>query len=143
MSFSIRVIVGLVGVCLLAGCTDQQLSVSDAWVREPVPGSDKSVAYFSLQNRTGRAITLLGARAENIRTIEMHTTMAAADGVLRMRRLSSVSLAPSETVEFAPGGKHLMLFGIESLEAPLSLQLEFDGGVRLMADFEVRGLLDD
>lgn len=143
MSFSTRLSLVWVGFWLLAGCTDQRLSVSDAWVRDPVPGSDKSVAYFSLHNRTGEAVTLLGARAENIRAIEMHTTTADADGVLRMRRLSSVFLAPNETVAFAPRGRHLMLFGIESLEAPLSIQLEFDGGVRLMADFQVRGLLDE
>lgn len=143
MFFKRRVAALVASAGLLAGCADQTVSATQAWVREPVPGSDKSVAYFTLHNHTDAAITLMGARADGIRAIEMHTTTTGEGGVLRMRRLISVSLKPNETVKFAPRGKHLMLFGIEVLSDPLPVQLEFDGGATLMVEFDVQGLLGD
>lgn len=119
-------IVALAGLVLLhAGCTshaDGPLAFDDARVRALLPGTDKTVGYFRVRNTTDAPIVLVGARAPGVRAIEYHTTTRDGDTV-RMRRLQEVVLAPGETTEFAPGGRHLMLFGVSDVPETLPITL--------------------
>lgn len=121
----------LVMLLLTSGCSPgPDVLVENARVRALIPGQDKTVAYMDVQNRTDAAITLIGASAEPVRAMEVHTTRMD-DGVMRMRRLQSVEIPAGETVRFEPGGRHLMLFGVRSLADELPVQLAFaDGSVR-------------
>lgn len=110
------VVSGLV-VAFLAACGEvspQAVQFESARIRLPVPGTDKAVGYFQMTNNTDAAITLVGVRSGNIRSIEMHTMIREGD-MMRMRRLRTVEIQPDETVEFVPGGRHLMLFGADGL----------------------------
>jgi copper(I)-binding protein len=121
----------LILLLLAAGCTPAgDLDVSDARIRELIPGQDKTVAYLTLHNRGAAPITLVGAETDMARTVEMHTTRQDGD-VMRMRRLTSVEIPAGGTVRFEPGGNHLMLFGVRSLTDPCEIRLAFaDGGTR-------------
>jgi len=121
----------LILLACLGGCAQPAgLAVENARVRELIPGQDKTVAYLDVRNDTKTSMTLTAARAADVRAIEIHTTRMD-DGVMRMRRLKSVEIPPGETIEFQPGGRHLMLFGVTSLPSELRIQLEFgDGTVR-------------
>ena len=88
-----------------------------------------------MQNRTASAFTLIGASSASVRAIEIHTTLMD-DGVMRMRRLQSVAVPAGETVRFEPGGRHLMLFGVDTLEPELLVQLEFSDGTTRAVTFE-------
>jgi copper(I)-binding protein len=121
----------LAALIVTGGCSPApEVVVDNARVRALIQGQDKTVAYMDVQNRTDSAITLVGASAEPVRTFEIHTTRMD-DGVMRMRRLQRVEIPAGNTVRFQPGGRHLMLFGVRSLDAELTVQLEFaDGAVR-------------
>jgi copper(I)-binding protein len=123
-------------VAILGGCAQPAgLVVENARVRSLVPGQDKTVAYMDVHNGTSTAMTLTAARAAEVRTIEFHTTRMD-DGVMRMRRLKSVEVPPGGTIQFQPGGRHLMLFGVTSLPSELRIQLEFDDGTVREIPFE-------
>lgn len=112
----LAVVSGLV-VGLLAACGDappQAVRFESARIRLPVPGTDKAVGYFQMTNNTDEVITLVGVRSGNVRSIEMHTMIREGD-MMRMRRLQTVEVQPDETVEFVPGGRHLMMFGADGL----------------------------
>lgn len=113
------VAMGLVG-CAEPG--DASLRFEDARIRLPVPGTDKSVGYFQVTNTTSVLITLVSAQATNVRAIEFHTIIRDGD-MMRMRRLDSVDVAPGETVEFVPGGNHLMMFGVGELGETVTVVL--------------------
>ena len=119
------------GLLLAGGCSPApDVLIDNARVRALIPGQDKTVAYMDVHNRTGSAVTLTGARADTVRAMEIHTTRMD-DGVMRMRRLKTVEIPAGETLRFEPGGRHLMLFGVRSLDTELPVQLEFtDGTVR-------------
>ena len=109
----------------LVGCAergDLSLRFEAARIRLPVPGTDKSVGYFQVTNTTSGVITLVSAQAANVRAIEFHTTVRDGD-MMRMRRLDSVDVAPGETVEFVPGGNHLMMFGVGELGETVTVVL--------------------
>ncbi|MBC6403678.1 MAG: copper chaperone PCu(A)C [Hyphomonadaceae bacterium] len=109
-----------IAVVILAAvsCTPQEnpslnegIVVSDAWLRPPLPGK-VSAGYFNITNHGDKADKLVAAESPIAGSIELHT-VAMADGVMKMRRVDAVDLAPGETVSFKPGGLHLMLFDVE------------------------------
>lgn len=129
---------------LSAACGNDEagLQVRDAQVRALIPGQDKTAAYFHLHNGGPASVRLLGAHAGTVRAIEMHETVQR-DGVARMRRLDGVEVPAGGSVRFEPGGKHLMLFGVEALEGPLAATLELDGGAEVAVTFTVVPLDQD
>lgn len=111
------------------------LEISDARVRALIPGQDKTAGYFRARNSTADAMVLSGARSGQARSIEMHITVQDGD-MMRMRRLDAVEIAPGETVRFEPGGRHLMIFGVDSLEAGIDIELQLRDGTTVPVHFE-------
>ncbi len=132
-------VVGLL-VSGLLGCgsgpSSTGLEFDDARMRDLIPGSDKTVGYFVVHNRTGQRVTIVGARSAQARTIELHQT-STVDGVSRMRRLSEVDIEPSASVTFEPGGRHLMVFGVTELTAPVNVVFELASGDQREVEFAV------
>ncbi len=137
--FVTKVLAGPVAALLtlaLIGCAESAtpLELENARVRLPVPGTDKSVAYFDVTNTTAAPITLVSASSNGARAIEFHTMIRDGD-MMRMRRLTEVEIAPGATVEFAPGGKHLMMFGVTELGAVVEIVLTDADGVEYAHGF--------
>ncbi|MGD8417836.1 MAG: copper chaperone PCu(A)C [Pseudomonadales bacterium] len=121
-------------ICLTACSAASPLAVEDARVRALIPGQDKTVAYLNVHNPGRDAIVLVGAEAPHARAIEFHTTGREGD-VMRMRRLSEVEIPPGGDVRFEPGGNHLMLFGVTSLEEHNDIRLIFADGRSQVVSF--------
>jgi len=112
-------------------------AVENAWVRLPAVDGRPAAAYFTL-NGGEAGDTLLAVDSERVATIELHET-TMEDGAMRMRPIMSVDLPAGETVAFEPGGRHAMLFGIDSEITPgtqLSLNFRFDSGRDVSVDAE-------
>jgi len=132
----------LIGMVLVAGCggspapAEGSLQVTDARVRTPIPGQDKTVGYFTARNEGTTDLVLTGAYSDAVRAIEMHVTLRDGD-MVRMRRLEEVVIAPGETVQFEPGGRHLMLFGVAELTEPVEIVLQQRDGPDIRLPFRV------
>lgn len=113
-------------------------------MRETLPGQQVSAAYMDLESSTAAA--LLGAETGVANRVELHS-MTLKDGVMRMRHLERLPIAPNQTVRLEPGGNHLMLLGVKApLKAgdkvPLELLLEQNGRqtrVKVEADVRAAG----
>lgn len=113
----------LVVLGTLAGCAEgPALQVSEARVRQLIPGQETTVGYLTLRNTGARDRVLTAVASDAARAVEMHTTVRDGD-VVRMRRLSEVVIPAGETVRFEPGGRHLMLFGVTDLKDPVQVSL--------------------
>ncbi len=112
------------------------LKISDARMRMPIGAQDKTVAYFSATNTGTEPVVLKSATTSAARAVELHTNVRT-NGMVRMRRLKEVVVAPGETVEFAPGGHHLMVFGVRELEEEVTVTLIDERGGRLDVPFRV------
>lgn len=87
------------------------VSISDAWVREPAPGQKIGAAYMTLNSPQNS--TLVYAEAKGVAgSVEMHS-MSMNNGVMKMRMLEELSLEANTPKELAPGGFHLMMFDLE------------------------------
>lgn len=115
--------------------------VESPWARATAPTAVTGAVYFALRGGStdDRLISAATAVAERV---ELHTH-AMADGMMQMRRVAEVGVPAGATVEFKPGGLHVMLFG---LKAPLGagssfdLALRFAKGGTLTVPVSVRGV---
>ncbi len=85
------------------------LRVSGAWVSPTVPGQSVGAAYMRL--RSDQDASLVKIETDASSSAEMHQMISVND-VMRMRRLEQVELPAGQTVEFAPGGRHVMLIDL-------------------------------
>jgi copper(I)-binding protein len=110
------------------------LTSSDLVIYAPLPGRTTSVAYMTLQNHSQNAVVLRGAHSALFARVEMHETVIA-DGVAHMRALESLRIDARSSVEFAVGGRHIMLIepnGALGAGDPVSLELRYDDGGLLL-----------
>ena len=125
---------------LLHSCSTppEAIVIDNAFVRLPVPGRDVLVGYFDLYNGTSDSVTIVGAHSPSADAIELHTMLEDGD-MMRMRRLRTLTLGAGESVSFAPGGHHLMIFGATAKAGgSIDITFEFEGQLSHSAAFEVR-----
>ncbi|MBX3702422.1 MAG: copper chaperone PCu(A)C [Steroidobacteraceae bacterium] len=89
-----------------------RLTVTDAWARTTPPGVSMGAVYFRLQNGSGKSDRLLKLSTPVAASAEVHRT-EIVEGMARMREVSVLHVAPGEKLEFAPGGLHVMLMGLQ------------------------------
>ncbi len=98
---------------LLSGQALAEVAISDAWVRASAPGQKVGAAYMTLQSP--QAMKLFYVETKSADEVEIHS-MSMTNGIMKMRKLDTLNLQPNKPEKLAPGGFHLMLFG---LKAPL------------------------
>ncbi|TCP35965.1 copper chaperone PCu(A)C [Sphingomonas sp. BK235] len=123
---------------LLAACSTQPAvpDASEAYVRlAAIPGRP-AAGYFLLHGGAKDAV-LVGAEAPGAARAELHTSRRTGNGMASMDSIARVAVPARGRVAFAPGGQHVMLFGLPASVAPgstLPLTLRFaDGSATLVA----------
>lgn len=120
----------------LAACADPApLYVDQAWIKLNPNPEAPSGGYFTIHGGP-EAVALRGVRTEGALRIEMHDNVMK-DGMMTMVPIDSVEVPAETKVAFAPGGKHLMIYGVNPAvvkEGKLSLMFIFSNGDRLPVD---------
>jgi len=111
----------------------------------PEPGAEgeygPGVAYVAIANEGGAADRLLSVRSSICSSPELHRTVADGDRMRMMPVENGVEIPPGETVEFGPGGLHIMLNGLhhELLAGErFELVLIFERSGEIAVESEVR-----
>jgi len=135
----------LLGLSLFGGRAvlgaDGSPHVMDAWVRMPAVSGRPAGGYFMVHG-TKKADALVSASSPKAERIEMHS-MVTRDGVMRMRAETSFALPARGTLTFAPGGNHLMLFGLAAdVKAGdrIPVTLGFQSGAKVTIQADVRAV---
>ncbi len=105
--------ISLLIVLFISVCSDSfaDLKVSEAKVRLLPPMVPNTSAYFSITNTGEKDRVLVAATSEIAKTIELHAHIMK-DGMMSMQQQEKVVIPAGQTVEFKPGGLHLMIFGL-------------------------------
>jgi copper(I)-binding protein len=129
-------------IAALSACQQpKDASVGHAWVRLAAVPSNPSAAYFTLKGGAKDA-TLTGVSTTAAARSEMHESMNAG-GMMSMAPLKLVALRAGGEVSFAPGGKHVMLYGLKATPGgTVPLTFTFADGRRLTAPAKVVGAGD-
>jgi periplasmic copper chaperone A len=106
----------LAGTLVLAGCdrppADGTVRVSDVWVRLPAARSRPGGAYFRMEAGS-EGTRLLGISSPSVRWVELHETSMSGSKT-KMKQHKEVEFPSRGELVFEPGGRHAMLFGIDS-----------------------------
>ncbi len=131
------------GLLLLLTCLPAfagNITVTGAWLRL-LPGDLPLAGYARVTNASGHALTLIGASSPAFSDVQLHRSVVH-DGMDEMLHLDAIKIEAGKTLDFAPGGYHLMLF---DRRHPLhtgqhvSVTLKFTDGTQYTADFVVKG----
>ena len=132
---------GVVGAAAAHGAKAGDIAIGHPWAPASLAGTSNGVAYLaSLENTGATADRLLRASTPAASRVELHTMALDGQGVMRMREIDALALAPKATLRMRPGmGAHLMLIGLKAplkdgASFPLRLVFERAGSV----DVEVR-----
>ena len=130
----------LLGVVIYAQAGPPAASVGDARVRL-LPGDLPLAGYFVITSDAPKPLRLVGATSPDFGGVMLHQSVEEG-GVARMAHVEGVTIGPGQSVEFSPGGYHLMLMGSKQTlhvgdEVPITLR--FSGGQELAVRFKVVG----
>jgi periplasmic copper chaperone A len=85
--------------------------VEDAWAAPTPGGVDVSAGYLTLVNDTPAEDALVSASSPRAERVEVHE-MTMEGGVMQMRAVARLAIAPRQSIELAPNGRHLMFYGV-------------------------------
>ena len=111
------------------------IEIKHPWSRATPKGASVAGGYMKLINTGTTPDRLIGGSSEIAGKFEIHE-MSMDNGVMKMRpQANGVEIKPGETVEFKPGGYHLMFVGINK---PVEQGKRFKGTLQ----FEKAGKVD-
>lgn len=122
----------------------QDIAVTEAQVQVPMPGKNLTSAYFLLRNKGEYPRQLVGIQADFAGRAELHSH-EMRDGMARMRRQDSVTIAPKSELRFKSGGHHVMLFDLSRRPRTgdnLELVLEFQDGSQARVSAQAVSVFD-
>ena len=105
---------------------EPQINIVDSFARASQPNG---AVYLTLMNGGGVADTLISVQTDAADTAELHETKVDDNGVAKMTPLGTLVLPAGQTVKLEPGGKHLMLIGMEedvAVDDKINLTLIFE-----------------
>ena len=120
------------------GSTVGEIAIEHPYATPSLAGTTTGAAYFvALENTGAQPDKLVRASTPVAASVEMHTMSVDAQGVMRMREVDGIALAPKQSVRMRPGmGDHLMLIGLkrplkEGETFAMTLQFERAGKVEV------------
>jgi copper(I)-binding protein len=115
-----------------------EIAIGHPFATPSIAGTANGAAYLkSLENTGTESDRLVHASTPAAARVEVHTMSVDAQGVMRMREIDGIALAPKAKLEMRPGtGMHLMLVGLkaplkEGTSFPMTLQFERAGTVEV------------
>lgn len=142
-----RTIAAAMAMIALSACQPKAAdkpAVKDAQVRLAVVPGGPASGYFTLKGGT-KDDRLLRIDSAVVNKIELHESVMNG-GVMTMRPLAEVPVPAGATVEFAPGGSHAMLFGVDPRITPgtgVPMLFTFASGAKIEVEAKSARIGDD
>jgi copper(I)-binding protein len=112
------ILVALFIALALAGCLaqSQDVTVDNVWIRLAAVPGQPAAGYFTLHG-AATDDKLIAVHNENAIKVELHESMTGMPdmngmAMSEMKPLTAVPVPAGSKIIFAPGGKHVMLFGL-------------------------------
>ena len=124
----------------LAACGDPAPTYIDqAWVRLS-PNKDTPSAGYFIAHGGDAATQLRGVLTDYALKVEMHESMDH-NGTMKMQKIDAVDIPAKSKVAFAPGGKHLMIWGVNDTaisRGKMTFTFLLANGDRLLVDAAIQ-----
>lgn len=120
------------------------ITVENAWIREPAPGQAVVGGYLDITSQEDASLVKADSAVAGM--VQLHE-MSMKDGVMQMRQVDRIVLPKGKTVKLGPGGLHLMFMDLKQpLKAgdkvPLTLKVKTGANLESLAvTAEVRSMM--
>lgn len=116
------------------------LHVDHPWARASIGAAKAGAAYVTITNHGSETDRLVAAATPVARNASLHSHLME-DGVMKMRPVEAIEVAPGEPAVLQPGGLHIMLMGLnapleEGGSFPLTLTFEKAGSIEVEVQVE-------
>lgn len=128
-----------------AAAQQPAVTVDHPWARA-TPGAARTGAfYFTVTNSGSAPDRLLSASSPVAESAQLHSSQMV-DGVMQMRPVASLDLAPGAAAVLQPNGMHMMLMGLKQPlkrgdQVPLTLRFEHAGAITVDVPVEAPGAM--
>ena len=109
------IVVALSGVSQAHEYKLGDLLIDHPWARASIGKAPNGAAYMTITTEGTETDRLLAVESDVANRVELHNHLMV-DGVMKMRPVAAIEVAPGEPTLLQPGGLHVMLMG---LKAPL------------------------
>jgi periplasmic copper chaperone A len=119
----------------MARAEENSIRIDDAWARATPGGAKTGAVYLTISNTGTMPEQLLSVATPAADHAEPHS-MKMENGIMEMRPLGTVTIAPGQRFDFAPDGNHIMLVGLkaplkEGESLPLTLNFDHAGSIKV------------
>ena len=134
----------LLATLLASPAWSANVTVENAWIREPAPGQVVVGGYLDITSQEDASLVKADSAVAGM--LQLHE-MTMKDGVMQMRQIDKIDLPKGKTVKLGPGGLHLMFMDLKQpLKAgdkvPLTLKIQTGAKVENLAvTAEVRSMM--
>lgn len=114
---------------VMAGCetkAPEPVVIENVFFKQLAPNQTTAAVYMKITNNSEVMQPINYIHSPIAEHIEIHHTIYN-EGMMQMRQVNRLSLAPGETQMLEPGGYHLMMFGIyDNLPAGETFEITFE-----------------
>lgn len=117
----------------------QTLSISNPWIRFITP-STPAGGYFTVTNASSKPVVIMGASSPACGSVMLHQSNETG-GVSRMDAVNQVTVPPHGSVQFKPGGYHLMCMSPTAdmrVGSTVPVTIQFQDNRQITKPFAVR-----
>ena len=119
--------------------TKPTVEISEAYIRMLPPAVTTTAMYMNIKNHTSKDINLIRVKSSLANMVEIHTHKKKND-LFIMSEVSNVKISAKKTVEFKPGGNHIMFMGIKRtliLNQKIPVTLIFKSGYQIQIEVPI------
>lgn len=117
------------------------VQVRQAFASATMPGAPTGAAYMQIFNPGRSQVVLKSATSPVAERVEFHS-MSMEGNIMRMREITGgIPIPPGGTVNFVPGGMHIMLVGLKQRLSPgasVPMTLSFTGAPQVTLQVPVQ-----
>lgn len=115
----------------------EPIEILNPWLRQMPEGSKNTAGFLTIRNNTGKPLILKDVTLDWANMAMLHESKVV-DGMARMLHKDSITI--KQSLNFQPGGLHIMIMGIkEPLQADRDyhIRLHFEGREPLEVAFKL------
>jgi len=121
--------------------TYKQVNASDPWARATSKLAKTGAVYIkNIHNKGKNAVKITGFSANIAKKVQLHNTVVKNE-VAKMQHIEFLEIGPNKSVQFNPGGLHIMLMGLKrplekNSHFPLIIKFEKLGNLEIMVNIK-------
>jgi len=118
------------GAAIAKKFTEQGIVIHDPIIKPTPPGITNSAAYFHIMNHSDNDIELINATSTIADRTEIHEHKMK-DGMMKMQKMTSLTIPAKSTINFEPGSYHIMFINVKQAiteKQKVKVTLEFSDG---------------